>query len=422
MGRHSAVMAAGLAAALLLSLGCARPAVEPAPTPPPVVTVAQPQVHVLCDYEDFTGRTEPYRLVEIRARVTGYLERVYFQDGQDVEAGAPLFQIDASIYKAEYERAAAALLKAERHLETMRLNYERAKYAYERNATAKEAYDQAVGELAEAEADVAAARAARDLAATNLAFTRISAPFAGRLSRRLVDPGNLVRADDTILTTLVALDRLYATFDVDERTVLRFRSMIAKGEYTSSRERPRPVYIGLATDEESFPLAGRIVFTDNQIDSSTGTLRIRALLENPRITRPPWYMLSPGQFIRVRLPLGPPHPAVLIPEKAIGTDQGQKYVFVLNAKNEVQRRNVRLGARYGAWRVIEDKVLSPEDRVIVEGLLRVRPGVVVQPKVAELPPLPEFFLPPEEVADVAPPPRPAELALPVRTPLPADLR
>jgi multidrug efflux system membrane fusion protein len=113
---------------------------------------------------------------------------------------------------------------------------------------------------------------------------------------------------------------------------------------------------------------------------------------------------------------------VLIPEKAIGTDQGQKYVFVLNGKNEVQRRNVRLGARYGAWRVIEDKVLSPEDRVIVEGLLRVRPGVVVQPKVAELPPLPEFFLPPEEVADVAPPPRPAELALPVRTPLPADLR
>ena len=422
MGRHRAVLAATLAAALIENLGCARPPVEPAPTPPPVVTVVQPQVHVLCDYEDFTGRTEPYRLVEIRSRVTGYLERVYFQDGQDVEAGAPLFQIDASLYKAEYERAGAALLKAERHLETMRLNYERAKYAYERNATAKEAYDQAVGELAEAEADVAAARAARDLAATQLAFTRIPAPFAGRLSRRLVDPGNLIRADDTILTTLVALDRLYATFDVDERTVLRFRTMIAKGEYTSSRERPRPVFIGLATDEDNFPLVGRIVFTDNQIDSSTGTLRVRAVLENPRIPRPPWYMLSPGQFIRVRLPLGPPHPAVLIPEKAIGTDQGQKYVFVLNASNEVQRRNVRLGARYGAWRVIEDKVLTPADRVIVEGLLRLRPGIVVQPKPAELPPLPEFFLPPEEMADVAPPPRLAESSAPGQSTLSNNLR
>lgn len=406
MQQRSAWVGVGLAMAAWLVLGCARRPVEPAPTPPAVVTVAYPQVHMLTDYEDFTGRTEPYRLVEIRARVTGYLERVYFQDGQDVEAGAPLFQIDPSVYKAEYDRASAALLKAERHLETMRLNYERAKFAYERNTIGKEAYDQAVGDLAEAEADVAAARAARELATTNLAFTRITAPFAGRLSRRLVDPGNLVRADDTILTTLVALDRLYATFDVDERTVLRYRTMIAKGELTSARERPRLVYIGLATDEESFPLVGRIVFTDNQIDMGTGTLRVRAVLENPRINRPPWYMLSPGQFVRVRLPLGPAHPAVLVPEKAIGTDQGQKYLYVLNTGNEVQRRNVRLGARYGAWRVIEDRAVGPQDRVVVDGLLRIRPGVVVNPKAAELPPLPEFFLPPEEALDQAPPPRP----------------
>ncbi len=389
--------------------GCARKPVTPAPTPPPIVTVAHPQKHRITDYEDFTGRTEPYRIVEIRSRVTGYLQRVYFEDGQDVEGGTLLFQIDPSIYKAEYDKAVAAVLKAERHLETMKLNYERAKSAYERTAIGKEAFDQAAGELAEAEADLAAAVAARELAATQLAFTRIMAPFAGRLSRRMVDPGNLVRADDTVLTTLVALDRLYATFDVDERTVIRFRNMIAKGEYTSSRERPRPVYLGLATDEDTFPLVGRIVFTDNQIDAGTGTLRIRALLDNPRLPRPPWFMLSPGQFIRVRLPIGPPREAVLIPEKAIGTDQGQKYVLVVNERAEVQRRNVRLGSRFGAWRVIEDNTLQPEDRVIVEGLLRVRPGVVVQPKPAELPPLPHFFLPPpEDDMAIAPLPRPIE--------------
>ncbi|MCS7271200.1 MAG: efflux RND transporter periplasmic adaptor subunit, partial [Gemmataceae bacterium] len=189
MNRGGVLAGVGLVVAVGLAGGCARRPVEPVPTPPAVVTVTRPQVHLLCDYEDFTGRTEAYRLVEIRARVTGYLERVYFQDGQDVEAGALLFQIDPSLYKAEYDRASAALLKAERHLETMRLNYERAKFAYDRNTIGKEAYDQAVGDLAEAEADVAAARAAKELAATNLAFTRITAPFAGRLSRRLVDPG-----------------------------------------------------------------------------------------------------------------------------------------------------------------------------------------------------------------------------------------
>jgi RND family efflux transporter MFP subunit len=394
--------------ASVLSGGCARQPVEPAPTPPPVVTVTHPQVHQLTDYEDFTGRTEPYRLVEIRARVTGYLERVYFQDGQDVVAGAPLFQIDPSVYKAEYDRAAAALQKAERHLETMRLNYERAKFGYEHNTIGKEAYDQAVGELAEAEADVAAARAAKELAATNLAFTRITAPFAGRLSRRLVDPGNLVRADDTLLTTLVALDRLYASFDVDERTVLRYRTMIARGELRSSQEQPLAAYIGLAGDEERFPLVGQVVFTDNQIDTGTGTLRVRAVLDNPRINRPPWYLLLPGQFIRIRLPIGPVRAAIVVPEKAIGTDQGQKYLFVVNGNNEVQRRNVRLGSRYGAYRVIEDQAVSPQERIIVEGLLRVRPGIVVNTKPAELPPLPEFFLPPEVALEQAPPPRPLQ--------------
>ena len=215
-------------------------------------------------------------------------------------------------------------------------------------------------------------------------FTRISAPFDGRISKRLVDPGNLVKADETLLTTIVELDQLYATFDVDERTVMRFRDLIKKGEIKSSREEPRSIAIGLADDDDGvFPLSGLISFTDNQIDAGTGTLRVRGIIRNPRLTRPPWYLLSPGQFIRVRLPIGNPRPALLVPEKSVGTDQGQKYVFVVNDRDEVERRRVRLGPQFGTFRVIEDNALRPDDRIIVDGLLRVRPGTKVNPKPAE---------------------------------------
>jgi multidrug efflux system membrane fusion protein len=218
---------------------------------------------------------------------------------------------------------------------------------------------------------------------------------------RRVDPGNLVKADETPLTTLVALDPIYVAFDVDERTVLRLRNLIRRGEIKSSRETVRYVQIGLASDEDSFPLSGQIVFRDNQIDAGTGTLRIRALLRNPEIERQPRYMLSPGQFVRVRLPVGNPREATLVPEKALGSDQGQKYVFVVNDKNEVERRNVRPGPQYGTLRAVQDGVLKPTDRVIVEGLLRVRPGAKVDPKPAgpsALPPEVAVFSPRAEVA------------------------
>ena len=220
------------------------------------------------------------------------------------------------------------------------------------------------------------------------------------MSKRLVDPGNLVKADETSLTTIVALDPIYAAFDVDERTVMWFRNLINKGELKSSREEPRFVQIGTAADEDRFPLTGQLVFTDNQIDPNTGTLRVRALLRNPRLTREPWYLLSPGQFIRVRLPIGNPRPGLLIPEKALGTDQGQKFVFVVNDRDEVERRNVRLGPQFGTLRVIEDNVLKPDDRVIVDGLLRVRPGTKVNPKPAEASKIAEPSVPPLEPAPV----------------------
>jgi len=378
--------------------GCARKTPDPVKVVPATVTFTKPVVRWVTDYEDFTGRTEPYRVAELKARVTGYLEGVYFKDGQDITEGKPLFGIDQRVYRAEYDRASAALHKAEKHYSTMGLIYGRAKLSYEKGTGGKEAYEIAAGELATAEADIGAAFASQELAETNLRFTRVYAPFDGRLSMRMKDPGNLVKADETLLTTIVQLDTLYATFDIDERTMTRFRELIKKGEIKSAREETRFVRIGTADDEESFPLSGQITFSDNQVDANTGTLRIRAEIRNPKLDKAPWFMLSPGQFIRVRLPVGNAREAILIPEKALATDQGQKYVFVLNANDEVERRNVRLGPQYGSFRVIEDKVLKLDDRVVVEGLLKVKPKVKVIAEPAAASKLPADMLAPIEVA------------------------
>ncbi|MBA4187664.1 MAG: efflux RND transporter periplasmic adaptor subunit [Planctomycetaceae bacterium] len=390
--------------------GCARKTPDPAPPKPQTVTVTNPIVRMITDYEDFTGRTEAYKVVELRARVTGYLAKVHFADGIDVMSGEPLFDIDPRVYKAEYDRGSAALVKAEKHYKTAGLLYDRVKASYDKGIVGKDALDTAQGQYDEAEADIAYAAAALELAETNLKFTRIAAPFAGRLSRRMVDPGNLVKADDTLLTTIVALDPIYVAFDVDERTVMRLRDLIKKGEIKSSRETTRYVQIGLASDDESFPLTGQIVFRDNQIDVGTGTLRIRALLNNPEIERQPRYMLSPGQFVRIRLPIGNPRQSTLVPEKALGTNQGRKYLFVVNSDNKVEQRDVVIGAQHGEFRVIEnqlmrpDQRIKPEDRIVVDGLLRVRTGTEVSATTAK-----PFRIPDDPVlnlqSEVAPAPR-----------------
>ncbi|MBN9122353.1 MAG: efflux RND transporter periplasmic adaptor subunit [Planctomycetes bacterium] len=345
----------------------------------------RPVLQKVNDYEDFAGRTEPVKVVELKSRVTGYLKQIHFKDGQDVEQGKQLFDIDDRIYKAELGKARAALHKAREHLKTTTSTYSLVKQAYESGSESKDKHDIAAGDMAEAAAEVEAQLAAVELAETNLRFCHITAPFDGRLSKRLVDEENLVKADETSLTTIVRLDEVYATFDIDERTVMRVRRLIQKGEVKSSRELPLRVQIALA-DEDDFSMSGVMVFTDNQVDAGTGTLRVRATITNPRLTTAPWYMLSPGMFVRVRVPIGTPRDAVLVPEKAIGSDQGQRFVFVVNAENTVERRNVRVGQQYGTSRVIEGNVVSPSDRVIVDGLLRVRPGAEVNPKPAPPPP------------------------------------
>jgi multidrug efflux system membrane fusion protein len=365
-------------------VGCSRKPPEPAKATPPIVSVTYPVVQKVSDYEDFAGRTEPLKMVELRSRVSGDLRNIYFKDGQDIEQGKPLFEIDDRLYKADLDTARASLALAEARLVFAIPNAARYLKGNNSGTISDDDKDQAVSNLKGVEASIASAKAAIDTAETNLKFCRIYAPFDGRLSMRKVDEGNLVKANDTLLTNIVPLDEMYATFDVDERTDLRIRRLIGKGEVTSSRELELWVQIALA-DEDDFSLSAKVVFTDNQVDAGTGTRRVRATVRNPRLPKEPWYLLSPGQFVRVRVPIGPARDATLVPEMAIGADQGQRYVYVVNAKNEVVRRDVRVGQQYGKLRVIEDGAVGLTDRVIVEGLLRVRQGVEVSTKEYESP-------------------------------------
>ena len=394
--------AVALVAAVAALIGCARKPPEPVKTPPPPVVVDYPVAQKVTDYEDFAGRTEAFKVVELKSRVTGYLKKIHFKDGQDIEEGKQLFDIDNRAYKAELDRAYAALNKAQKHLTTATADFNREKTATDNGVGSKQDYDKTLGLKGEAEADIDVARAAVDLADTNLHFCHITAPFDGRLSVRKVDEENLVKADETSLATIIRLDEVYATFDVDERTVIRVRKLIQKGEVTSSRVRPVTVRVALA-DDDDFTLTGTVVSVDNQIDAGTGTLRVRATIPNPKLTTAPWYMLSPGQFVRIRMPIGPARDAVLVPERAIGSDQGQRFLYVVNAENVVERRNVRVGQQYGPARVIEDGVVAPSDRIIVDGLLRVRPGVEVNPKPAA--PAPKSPAKPAVALALAPPPR-----------------
>lgn len=356
-------------------VGCAKTPPQLAPTKPTEVVVDRPVIREVTDYEDFTGRTEPTNTIDIRAQVTGYLDSVHFKDGADVQKDDLLFRIDPQTYEAAFDQARAGVAQAKAHLDRLNRDYQRMTRLRGTSAVSQEEVDRVSGDKEEAEAAVKAAEANLKAAETNLGYTTIRAKFSGRISRRAVYPGNVVKANDTLLTNLVALDPIYATFDVDERTMLRIRRLIRGGKVTSARVEPVHVQIGLA-DEESFSLSAPIEFVDNKVDPNTGTLKVRAIVANPKL------LLSPGLFVRVRLPVGKPHPSLLVPEEALGSDQGQKFVFVVNDKDEVVYRRVVVGQQVDQFRVVESG-LTANDRVIVKGLQRVRAGVKVAPRAAE---------------------------------------
>jgi multidrug efflux system membrane fusion protein len=392
----------------LAASGCSSSkANEKAKQPAPQVYVKTPTVQEVTDFEEFIGHTEAVNTVQVMARVTGYLDKVNFQDGEEVERGALLFQIDDRPYRAEYERTLATLEQGKAHLDRLIKDHNRAESLLVRGAIGKEEYDLINGNFEEAKATVGVYLAALARAKLDLDFTQVSAPISGRLSRRMVDPGNLVKADETILTSIVSLDPMYAYFDIDERTLLKLRRLVAEGKIKSRADGAViPVLIGLS-DEPEANHPGTLNFTDNKVISSTGTLQVRGVIVNPKPR-----MLSPGLYIKVRLPVGTPHKSIMIDEQAIMPEQSNKYVYVVRktlvkekdpkSKKEVIdpstgkqketykdlafRQTIKVGSLSLGQRVVNEG-LAEGDRVIVSGLQRVKVGeevrAVIESKVEE---------------------------------------
>lgn len=360
---------------LAVIYGCTPPSQE-MKAPPPDVLVGTPVVREITDFEEFPGQIQAVKTIVVRPRVTGYLDRVMFKEGTEVREGEPLFVIDQRTYQALFEQAQANLLQARAHLARLEADYKRAETLVPTRAISQEDFDKVAGDRAEAAAGVKVAEASLQSAKLNLDFTVVTAKISGRISRQLIDPGNLARADETPLTTIVSLDPMYAYFDVDERTMLRVRRLIRDGKVRSARETEVKVLLGLV-DEQGFPHEGTIDFIENQLDASSGTLRLRGRFPNPK------GILSPGMFVRIRVPIGDPHQAILVSERALGADQGEKFIYVVDDDNKAIYRRVQVGALWEGLRVIESG-LTTSERVILSGLQRVKAGGLVNPKVISM--------------------------------------
>jgi multidrug efflux system membrane fusion protein len=317
------------------------------------------------DYEDCTGRTEAYKTVDVRARVTGYLDRWDFEAGKKVSKGDVLFNIDPRSYQAELARAEANVVQAEAHLTRLNADYQRAIYLSNTRAIGHEELDKISGDRAEADASVGIAKASRDLAKLNLNYTKVTASLDGIVSRAMVDPGNMVKADDTVLTTIVTQDPMYAYFDIDERSALRLSRQLLQGE-----TKYPPVQMGLADEEPNFPHRGSIDFVDNRLDTNTGTRHMRCSFPNKD------GLLTPGLFVRIRFLYGELQNVILIPEEAITADQDRKYVYVVDDKDQIEHRQIKTGKMRNGLRAVVDG-LKGDERVVVKGIQRIRPGVSV---------------------------------------------
>lgn len=350
-------------------------ATEPMP-PPPEVSVATVLVKEVRPWDEFTGHIEAVETVELRPRVSGYIDRVNYVEGGEVKKGDVLFVIDQRTYRAELARAEAELARAKTQAQLARSERARAGKLADARAISTEELDQRISALAQAEANVLAAQSAVDVAKLDLEFTEVRAPISGRAGRALVTSGNLVstQPNATLLTTIVSLDPVYVYFEGDERSYLRYNKMSRDGERVSSRDARNPVRVGLASDT-GYPYEGEMDFMDNQVNSDTGTIRARAVLPNPD------RVFTPGLFARVQLAGSDTFRATLIDDKAILTDQDRKYVYVVGEDGSAQRRDVRLGRMVDGLRVIEAG-LGPEDRVIVHGVQKVfMPGMPVNAQV-----------------------------------------
>jgi multidrug efflux system membrane fusion protein len=338
----------------------------------PEVVVTTPITAEVADYQDFTGRLDALKTVEIRARVSGFVMSAPFKEGDLVHEGDLLFQIDPRTYQATYDQTKANVAQAIADRNLQEKNTYRAKRMIESRSIAQEDYDTTLATYEKSKATVGSVEAARDIAKLYLDFTHVTAPLSGRISRRLVDPGNLIIADTTPLTTIVSDNPLYAYFDVDERTYLELMESTDSKQSSWLSGAQFPVMMRLANEEE-FTHKGNVNFIDNRVNATTGTIRMRGVFENPA------GVLKAGLFVRIRLPIGKPYQGIMISGEALQSDQGKKYVFIVNKDNKVKYRQVTVGQEINGLSVIK-KGLSPGDRVIISGMQRVRAEMEVQVK------------------------------------------
>ena len=375
MLRSITVLPFGSLAGLLLLAGCSQGGGAGASAaPPPQVTVAQVLEKPVKDWDEFTGRLQAVESVEIRPRVSGYIDKVAFTEGSLVKRGDLLFVIDPRPYQAETDRAAADVKRYKTALELARIELSRVQKLMDSGAVSQEELDERKSTLAQTEANVAGAEAALESATLNLNFTRVTSPIDGRVSRAEVTRGNLVTGGingGTLLTSVVSMDPMYLYFDADEQSYLRYTQIPHQGTRANSRD-AAPVNVGLA-NEEGFPHTGVVDFVDNQLNSQTGTIRARAVLQNKD------GLYTPGLFARVQLLASNEYSAILIDDRAVNTDQSQKYVLLLGANNTVEYRRVKLGRIIDGLRIVREG-LKPGDVIIVNGAQRVHPGITVTPQ------------------------------------------
>jgi len=365
----------------LLLTGCGRPVASAPPESPPMISVSYPVDQQVTDYAEFTGRLAAVDSVEVRAHVWGYLEKVNFKEGAIVTKGDVLFELDARPYEALLEQARAKVAQDQAQFAYDEAENQRNVTLLGKGAVTKSDLDKTTAARNVDLANIAADKATVRQRELDLEYTKVCAPVSGRISRYNVTVGNLIQSGDqgggTLLTTIVSVDPIYAYFDVDENTVLRVIGLIREGKADSARNGGLPVALALA-NEESFPHQGTINFVDNQLNAKTGTIRLRGVFRNED------RLLAPGLFARVRVPIGRAHPSLLVTERALDNDQGQKVVYVVDDKNEISARPVKTGALHDGLREISDG-LNPGERVVISGIAQVRPGMKVEPTLVDMP-------------------------------------
>jgi len=376
-GTTLTALAASLAAVFMFQSGPAVATPSPAvqATPVSVATVVQSDV---ATWNEFSGRLEAVERVDIRSRVAGTVEAVHFREGALVKAGDLLLTIDPAPYQADVDRADAQVFAAQSRLANARSNYERSKHLLEDHAISQREYDDSLNAQSEADANLRSAKAELQTAQLSLGYTQVRAPVSGRVGKLEITTGNLVAAGPgaPVLTTLVSVSPIYASFDADEQVVTRALSELPAGASARAQIEKIPVQMGTVGDAAT-PIAGHLQLVDNQVDARSGTVRVRAVFDNADGA------LMPGQFAHLRMGTVKAEPALMINERAVGTDQNKKFVMVVGADDKANYREVTLGANVDGLRIVTSG-LKPNERVVVNGLQRVRPGSLIAPQMVAM--------------------------------------